>query len=119
MRTRSIRDPAMEHRWGQRIACRAAVLIRPGDGRVGEGRLRDVSASGAFVETAFPAPLLTRVSIAILRGVEATDAPREIRASIVRRDSDGIALEWCETPGSSICTDFGCESHCATATATR
>ncbi|MEO8063540.1 MAG: PilZ domain-containing protein [Pseudomonadota bacterium] len=113
-----MRADAMEHRWGQRITCRATVVIRAPDGSCGAGRLRDVSSSGAFVETHFAISVLASIGVTILREGDAT-AQREIRASVVRRDSDGIAVEWCETAAGSICTRLGCESQCAAATAPR
>ena len=57
----------MEHRWGQRRRCRARVCVSAGAGVSGSARLRDVSISGAFLETALPLPLFAQIAIAVLR----------------------------------------------------
>ena len=44
----------MEHRWGQRKRCRARVYLSAGAGISGTGHVRDVSSSGAFIETTLP-----------------------------------------------------------------
>ena len=104
------RQPFMEHRWGRRIACSASVRINVTAGTNGTGRFRNVSSSGAFVETSLAIAPLARVSVAITRDGQ---APTEIRAIIVRREPGGVALEWCETAEGCVCTDLGCETRCA------
>jgi hypothetical protein len=82
---------------------------------VGAGRLRDVSMSGAFLETALELPVFGRVSITVHR-----EDPRrevEVTGSVVRVESDGVGIEWCETASGSICELLGCASRCAAATA--
>ena len=104
----------MEHRWGRRIPCSASVLIAAGAGVTGTGRLRDVSTSGAFVETTLDLPLLAQVTIAVLRvGAAAIDGPGT-RANIVRRASGGFAVEWCEIQAGTICEQLGCAAACPT-----
>ena len=103
----------MEHRWGQRIPCGSPVRISVGAGICGGGKLRNVSTSGAFIETALELPLFSRLTVAVIRN----DPTREIDtlASVVRFERDGVAVEWCETPGGSICHEFGCTTRCAAA----
>jgi hypothetical protein len=98
----------MEHRWGRRIDCGASVQLSVGDGVGGAGRLRNVSTSGAFVETALELHLLTRIVIR-LRDVE-------ILAAVARIGRDGVGVEWCETPARAICPILGCTHPCAAAT---
>jgi len=100
----------MEHRWGRRISCTAPVRVTLENGLIGSGRLRNASSSGAFIETTLATPMLSRVSIAITRDDR---TQREIRAIVVRRDPDGIAIEWCKTEEGSICSGLGCETRCA------
>ncbi|MEO8018843.1 MAG: PilZ domain-containing protein [Pseudomonadota bacterium] len=109
-RTRTTFDELMEHRWGRRIACSADVRITASNGVSGTGRFRDVSSSGAFIETSLAIPNLARVIVAITRG---DNTQKEVRAILVRRDQDGVALEWCEAAEGSVCTGLGCESRCA------
>jgi hypothetical protein len=102
----------MEHRWGQRMPCRAHVQLRGGDEISGAGRVRDVSSSGAFIETAIELPVYARVTLVVLGNESATHTV-EINASVVRVASDGIGVEWCDTPGGSICEVLGCTTRCA------
>ena len=98
----------MEHRWGRRIACGASVQLSIADGIGGAGRLRNVSTSGAFIETALELHPLTRIAIR-LRDVE-------ILAAVARIARDGVGVEWCETPARAICPILGCTQPCAAAT---
>jgi hypothetical protein len=102
----------MEHRWGQRWPCRANVRLVAGPGIGGAGRVRDVSASGAFIETSLELPVYARVGLLVLGNESATHAA-EIAASVVRVARDGIGVEWCETPAGSICARLGCATRCA------
>ena len=101
----------MEHRWGRRIACRAAVQISAPAGALGGGRMRDVSSSGAFVETTLALPLFATIAVTMLRD----DGHRGTRldACVVRRATDGIGIEWVETPAGAICPVLGCAEGCA------
>jgi hypothetical protein len=103
----------MEHRWGRRIPCRLYVRLTGGAGVSGAGRLRDVSMSGAFIDTALDLPQLAQVELAVVRD----DPPREITmmASVVRVERDGIAVEWCEMSAGPVCALLGCATRCAAA----
>jgi hypothetical protein len=102
----------MEHRWGQRMPCRASVRLSAGAGIGGAGRVRDVSSSGAFIETPVVLPMGTTVTLLVM-GNESAQRAAEITASVVRVEPDGIGVEWCETPAGSICAVVGCTSRCA------
>ena len=108
------RRSPMEHRWGQRAVCRKQVRLSAGAGIGGTGRLRDVSMSGAFIETASVLPPLTRIEIAVL---PTTPGGREIlvMASVVRSERDGVGVEWCEMSAGSVCAMLGCSTRCAAA----
>ena len=108
----------MEHRWGQRMPCRARVRLSAGSGSCGAGRVRDVSSSGAFIETALELPVHARVALVVLGNESATRAV-EITASVVRVDRGGFGVEWCETPAGSICSVLGCTTRCAALTTKR
>lgn len=101
----------MEHRWGQRKRCPARVYLSAGAGIHGTGRVRDVSSSGAFIETTLHLPMQTRVML-VVRGNKSATREVEIAASVARVNRDGIGVEWCETPGS-ICAVVGCTVSCA------
>ena len=83
------------------MACQARVRISAPGGITGAGRVRDVSSSGAFIETMTHLPMHTRVMLTVLA------------AMVVRVARTGFAVEWCETPGGSICSVVGCTTPCA------
>ena len=102
----------MEHRWGRRRPCRARVSVSAGGGVTGLGQLRDVSMSGAFLETAVPLPLFAQLDIAVLRDDGATHQ-LEFTAVVVRRDENGAGIEWCDPDSVSICRALNCGIDCA------
>jgi hypothetical protein len=101
----------MEHRWGQRMSCQARVRLSGSAGISGAGRVRDISSSGAFIETALDLPVYARIELLVLGNRSAAHAV-ELTATVARVDRDGIGIEWCETPARSICSVVGCTTHC-------
>jgi hypothetical protein len=99
----------MEHRFGQRFRCGTGVSISAANGLAGQGRLVNVSLSGAYLETPLDLPLYATIEVA-RHG--ARDSSVRRLASVVRRDAAGFGVEWCETPTRSICQIFGCGKHC-------
>jgi hypothetical protein len=79
----------VEHRWGHRVPVGLEVRLVCRPLAIGTGRVRDVSVSGAFIETALEVPLLAHVR------VQASNF--EAAAHVVRADPDGIGIgiEWC------------------------
>jgi len=111
----TVGGPRMEHRWGQRRPCRARVSVAAGAGITGTARVRDVSISGAFLETALPLPLFSQIAVAVLHDDGATHTP-EFTASVVRTEPEGVGIEWCEPVAGSICRLLGCAIKCASST---
>lgn len=101
----------MEHRWGQRRPCVARVCVSAGAGVAGSGRLRNISMSGAFLETALPLPLFAQIAIAVLHDDGARHRV-EFTATVVRSESDGVGIEWNETADGPICRLLGCAAEC-------
>jgi len=100
----------MEHRWGRRRPCKARVAVSAGSGVAGIGRLRNVSISGALMETSLPLSLFTQIAVAVLRDDGSRYA--EFTATVVRRGPDGIGIEWAESASGPICAALGCARHC-------
>ena len=94
------------------MPCRAHVQLSADAGFSGAGRVRDISSSGAFIETALALPVYTRVTLVMLGNASATRTV-EITASVVRVDGVGIGVEWCDTRDGSICDVVGCTTRCA------
>ena len=103
----------IEHRWGRRVPCSAPVRILAPTLSV-NARLRDLSASGAFIETNLTPAVCTPVTLAILRE-DGSQREQALRAMVVRVAADGVAVEWCETPAGPVCPVLGCTSLCAAA----
>ena len=101
----------LEHRWGERLRCKARVRLSTGTGFTGAGRIRDISASGAFIETAVELHLDAQLDLFVLGNESARDVVAAT-ATVVRVAGDGVGVEWCRTPTSSICSEFGCKVHC-------
>lgn len=101
----------MEHRWGVRRPCRARVCLSCGGGVTGTGTLRDVSISGAFLETALSLPLFCQVAI-VAHHDDDPEHVAEVNAAVVRREGDGVGIEWCEAVTGSICARLGCTLRC-------
>jgi hypothetical protein len=108
--------PRMEHRWGERIACGTPVSLVLDAGAAHDGRMRDVSMSGAFIETSTPFPPLARVTLSVSASAAGRGAGLDIDALVVRVAPDGVGIEWCETPRGSFCTLLGCAEHCKSRT---
>jgi hypothetical protein len=109
----SRRQSFMEHRWGRRIRCRARARISAGVGMTGSGKIRDVSMSGAFIETAMPLSLLAQVEIEVSHRDDADETA--LAACVVRIERDGVAVEWADPSPEAICPLLGCNSPCAAA----
>jgi hypothetical protein len=71
------------------------VYVRQGQPRF--GRISNASASGAYVATGDPPPVMTRVHIALgWGGVRGGGGRQRIAAYVVRADRCGIGIEWQE-----------------------
>ena len=104
-------ETRMEHRCGRRRACRARVSVSVGSRLTGIGRLRDVSMSGAFLETALPLPLFATLDVAVLREDGSTH-PLAFPAEVVRHCDDGVGIEWCNPNPGAICLFLNCGIDC-------
>ncbi len=101
----------LEHRWGQRMRCRARARMFAGAGITGAGHLRDISSSGAFIESTLELSVGTRVVLLVLGNDSATRTV-ELAASVARVGRDGVGVEWCETLSGSVCQAVGCTTRC-------
>ena len=85
----------MEHHRGQRHSTDVSVQFFTRPATIGFGRVLNVSATGAFMETQFPLRVLS------LLYLEPTELPADstsgrIAATVVRCCASGVGLEWCE-----------------------
>jgi hypothetical protein len=88
----------MEHRWGQRFLLDLPASVADGNGWRAPARVRDISASGAFLECSPPVVSVTRVLIRF-KGCEVGSI---LTGNIVRLTSEGIGIEWGEFAPAAV-----------------
>ena len=84
----------MEHRWGWRLRVDLTVRVGDATGKMSIARLRDVSVSGAFLETAAMLRAHTCVDVQFRTHLGSNSRP--LPAHVVRTTPDGVAVEWSE-----------------------
>ncbi len=84
----------MEHRWGKRSSVDVPVTLHLGSGTAVQGRITNVSVSGAWVLTELQLPPFSRVVVEL----EDSDYPRTqtVAAYVARESREGLGLEWTE-----------------------
>lgn len=102
----------MEHRFGTRHTVDVPAYVRTQDGLPsGFGRLREVSASGGFVETRLDVEPLSRVAVQLLtthghsasqpvaprlHPTEPSSSPLIVEAQVTGLSPRGVYVEWTE-----------------------
>ncbi|MEO7774103.1 MAG: PilZ domain-containing protein [Steroidobacteraceae bacterium] len=93
----------MEHRCGDRHPANLPVRLFLSPQEVLLGRVRDISLSGAFVQTWRELPSLSRVFVELRRVNAAGRATRQrIPAYIVRNAATGVGIEWADFAPASV-----------------
>ena len=90
----------MEHRWGTRAPVDIDVQILAAPASAGWGRLRDISISGGFIETALRVPALSALDLTVQAA--GRTAVRVLHAVVVRSDVDGVGVEWLDDESDVI-----------------
>jgi hypothetical protein len=86
----------MEKHRGQRRSIDVAVQFFTRPATTGVGRVLNVSATGAFMETQLPLRLLSVLYLEPADTLLADGTGGRIAATVVRRSATGVGLEWCE-----------------------
>ena len=86
----------MEHRWGKRIPVELPLRIDARPNSIVAAVARNVSLSGAYVETAARLLLFARLNVELEWVYWSRAEPYRIPAYAVRSDAGGVALEWCD-----------------------
>jgi hypothetical protein len=85
----------MEHRLGTRQAIDLEVYLRTWGSTVSaRGRLRDLSVSGAFVNTQLPCKPMLHITVQIIPAGQPRRAGVATSGLIVRMADGGIGIEW-------------------------
>ena len=90
----------MEHRWGRRQPTDVRVRF-VSHAKIGTGCLSNVSVTGAFMKTNAHLRLLSVLNLSIASHSRKTSG-KGVAAFVVRQDSAGVGLEWCEAGHTSI-----------------
>ena len=90
----------MEHRWGRRQSSDVRVRFVSQAGS-GTGCLSNVSVTGAFMKTKVHLRLLSVLNLSTASHSRKAQG-KGVAAFVVRRDSAGVGLEWCEARQTSI-----------------
>jgi hypothetical protein len=94
----------MEHRWGRRQSTDLKVRFVSRT-KIGTGCLSNVCVTGAFMRTKAHLRLLSVLNLSIAsRSRKAND--KGVAAFVVRQDSAGVGLEWCEAGLALLADDL-------------
>jgi PilZ domain len=86
----------MEHRWGERVQVDFPVRVTAHRFSVRDGRLTDLSVSGARIKAEIDARALSRVRIAIVLPLWPKHQSPVVEAYVARQYKYEFGLEWCE-----------------------
>jgi hypothetical protein len=86
----------MEHRWGERVQVDFPIRVTAHRYAVWDGRLADLSVSGALVESHFEARKWRRIQISIVLPLWPKHESPIVEAFIARSCRRGFGIEWCE-----------------------
>jgi hypothetical protein len=89
-------EKLMEHHRGQRHSTDVTVQFFTRPDTIGIGRVLNVSATGAFMETRLPLRPLALLYLEPTIPLPADGATERIAATVVRCTPTGVGLEWCE-----------------------
>jgi hypothetical protein len=87
----------MEHRLGQRVSTQLRVGIGVSPQSHSTGRLRNVSGSGAFVQTHLRLPSIARLRVYFDEQHSCGSFKFALDAYLVRSTPEGLGLEWVDS----------------------
>jgi hypothetical protein len=86
----------MEQRWGERIQVDFPVRLMAHPFAKRDGRLTDLSVSGAYIETSVLIRLKSRLVVTLLASPWARQDAAVLHAYVARKYRQGVGIEWCE-----------------------
>jgi len=87
-------SPQVSVRFGRRVFLDLAVGLSADGQKQARGVIRNVSISGAFVETALDLPLHTNLVVTLAIQTPGPAATHALNACVVRVDPAGFGIEW-------------------------
>lgn len=97
----SYRPNGLEHRWGARAQVNIPVRVEATALPVGEGCMKNLSLSGAFVTSDRELRLYTLIEVSFALPPPAS-CTAVIKAHVVRKIGEGVGIEWSEFAPNSI-----------------
>lgn len=95
----SYRPNGLEHRWGARVQVNIPVRVEANALPGGNGCMKDLSLSGAFIKSDRDFRLHTLVEVRIALPPPSSRTAL-IKAHVSRKFNEGVGIEWCEfAPG--------------------
>jgi hypothetical protein len=91
----------MEHRWGARVQVNIPVCVEATAVPIGNGWMKDLSLSGAFIKSDRDLRLHTLVEVSIALPPPSWRTA-VIEAHVSRKLDEGVGIEWCEFAPSII-----------------
>ena len=85
----------LEHRWGERVRVNIPVRVSAADLARAEGRLKNLSLSGAFMKSDCELRLHALIEVRIELPPPVSRAA-VIEAHVSRKHNEGVGIEWCE-----------------------
>jgi hypothetical protein len=99
------RAHAIEHRWGERVQVdipfQMTAQIAPGMALEIEGRLIDLSLSGALIHADWALRLNSLIEIRI-QLPDPSEGQALLRAYVARKRGNDVGIEWCEFAATAI-----------------
>jgi hypothetical protein len=97
----SYRPNGLEHRWGARVQVNVPVRVEATALPMGNGCMKDLSLSGAFLKSDRDLRLHTLVEVSIALPPPSSRTA-VIKAHVSRKSKEGVGIEWCEFAPSII-----------------
>jgi hypothetical protein len=92
----------MDHRWGERIQVDFPVRLMAHPFAKRDGRLTDMSVSGAYIKTAVMMRPKSRLEVTLLANSWARQEAVVLQAYVARQYREGVGIEWCEFAPSPV-----------------
>jgi hypothetical protein len=86
----------MDHRWGERITVDFPVRLMAHPFAKRDGRLTDLSVSGAYIRTTVALRPRSLLEVGLLASPWAKHETTVLCAYVTRRYREGVGIEWCE-----------------------
>jgi hypothetical protein len=86
----------MEHRWGERLQVNVPVRVSAHAFSGHDGRLTNLSVSGAHLQAEMELRVGSRVEIVMILPYRSKHEAPAVLGFVTRKNRDGFGLEWCQ-----------------------